>query len=578
MDKFAILCVDDEAVVLKSLRDQLRRHLSKDYGNDYYIEVAESGEEALEIIEELSAEGIEVPIIISDQIMPGMTGDELLTTIHTKHPETLKIFLTGRADADAVGHAVNHADLYRYIAKPWNEIDFNLTISEGLRSYFQDKRLAEQNTILQYLYEQAQQEIAERKQAEAALQESQRLLLMAQQTLERRVQERTRELATLLEVSHNVAATLELTPLLDIVLDQLKSVVDYSGAAIFSLVGNDLVPLADRNWHLRTEGTEQPHIPLLKFPVDSEVLRRGEPIIIADFHRYFFVAHHLQNTFEEQRQKLLTDIHSWLVVPLLLKGEMIGLLNLEHCEADAYSPEQANLVLTFANQVAVAIENAKLYQQAQKAAATEERHRLARELHDSITQSLYSLTFFAEASRRLAEAGDLAGAVPRLARIGEITQGALKEMRLLVYELRSPMLEKQGLAGILQHRLDAVEKRAGVEARLLVDGVVELPPSAEEGLYRIAQEALNNALKHASATSVTVLIRANNERVELEVMDNGCGFNPSLSRASGGIGLASMQERVDALGGVLTIHSIPGEGTQVKVSLLKNQKDSEDAR
>jgi signal transduction histidine kinase len=560
MSKFAILCVDDEAVVLKSLRDQLRRHLSKDYGNDYYIEVAESGEEALEIIEELSADGIEVPIIISDQIMPGMTGDELLTTIHTKHPETLKIFLTGRADADAVGNAVNHADLYRYIAKPWNEIDFNLTISEGLRSYFQDKKLAEQNVSLHYLYEQAQQEIAERKQAEAALQESQRLLLMAQQTLERRVQERTRELATLLEVSHNVAATLELTPLLDIILDQLKSVVDYSGAAIFSLVDDDLVLLAQRNWHLRTEGTGQPHIPLLKFPVDSEVLRRGEPIIIADLHHHLPESRRLQNTSEAQRQKPSADIHSWLVVPLLLKREMIGLLNLEHCEADAYSPAQANLVLTFANQVAVAIENAKLYQQAQKAAATEERHRLARELHDSVTQSLYSLTFFAEASRRLAEAGDL------------------KEMRLLVYELRSPMLEEQGLAGILQHRLDAVEKRAGVEARLLVDGAVELPPPVEEGLYRIAQEALNNALKHASATSVTVLIRANNERVELEIVDNGCGFDPNLSRDSGGIGLASMQERADALGGVLAIYSIPGEGTQVRVSLLRNQKDSEDDR
>ena len=145
MDKPTIICVDDERVVLISLRDQLAQYL----GNEYNIELAQSGEEALEIFEELREEEIDIPLIISDQIMPGMKGDELLVEIHTNYPKTLKILLTGQASADAVGNAVNCAKLYRYIAKPWDKTDLCLTVSEALRSYAQDKQLAEQNEALQ---------------------------------------------------------------------------------------------------------------------------------------------------------------------------------------------------------------------------------------------------------------------------------------------------------------------------------------------------------------------------------------------------------------------------------------------
>ena len=145
MSQQSIICVDDERVVLISLRDQLTNHL----GNDYEIELAETGEEALEIFEELQQEGIEIPVIIADQIMPGMKGDELLIQIHAHYPQTLKIMLTGQASADAVGNALNHANLYRYIAKPWETIDLCLTVTEAIRSYGQDRQLAQQNQELQ---------------------------------------------------------------------------------------------------------------------------------------------------------------------------------------------------------------------------------------------------------------------------------------------------------------------------------------------------------------------------------------------------------------------------------------------
>lgn len=145
MSKGAIICVDDERYVLTSLRDQLFHHL----GKDYEIELAESGEEALEIFAELQEENIEIPLIISDHIMPNMKGDELLIKIHHQSPKTLKILLTGHANAEAVGKAVNFANLYRYIAKPWDQTDLCLTVTEAIRSYIQDKQLAEKNKILQ---------------------------------------------------------------------------------------------------------------------------------------------------------------------------------------------------------------------------------------------------------------------------------------------------------------------------------------------------------------------------------------------------------------------------------------------
>ena len=206
-----------------------------------------------------------------------------------------------------------------------------------------------------------------------------------------------------------------------------------------------------------------------------------------------------------------------------------------------------------------------LLNQMRDLAVVDERNRLARDLHDSVAQSIYSLTLFSETARHLLNSGDEERLEHYLIRLGETSQQALKEMRLLVHELRPLQLENEGLVGALQHRLDAVERRAGIEAHLLLEGTVELPPNHEYELYRIAQEALNNSLKHAAATSVTVRVVADGQRVQLEVQDNGKGFNPAAINDKGGMGLVSMQHRVEELGGRLTISSQLNEGTTVKV-------------
>lgn len=153
MRKSVILCVDDERIILTSLKEQLKRH----FANEYHIETVESGEEALEFVGEVVEYCVDMPLIISDHIMPGMKGDELLKQIHLLLPKTLKIMLTGQANADAVGNAVNHANLYRYIAKPWEETDLTMTVTEAIRSYFQDKKLEEQNAVLHQMNRELEQ-------------------------------------------------------------------------------------------------------------------------------------------------------------------------------------------------------------------------------------------------------------------------------------------------------------------------------------------------------------------------------------------------------------------------------------
>ena len=208
----------------------------------------------------------------------------------------------------------------------------------------------------------------------------------------------------------------------------------------------------------------------------------------------------------------------------------------------------------------------------EEAAVMEERSRLARELHDSVSQSLYSLTLFAETGRQLVEKGDLENLRICFAEIVSSSQVILKEMRLLMFDLRPAALEEEGLLGALRKRLDSVEQRSGVKSELIVTGEEKLSAVMEEGLYRIAQEALNNSLKYSSAQKVTIKINISGEMIAMEVSDDGMGFDDKSILEKGGIGLTNMQERAAKLGGMLKISSAPGKGTNISfmVKLKKN--------
>jgi signal transduction histidine kinase len=210
--------------------------------------------------------------------------------------------------------------------------------------------------------------------------------------------------------------------------------------------------------------------------------------------------------------------------------------------------------------------NAALHERARQAAVLEERQRLSRELHDSVTQALYGISLYAEAAGRALSDGDVSPVGMNLREIRETTQEALGEMRLLLFELRPPLLQEHGLAAALRARLQAVESRAGLVAEFDCKTEERLAPDKEQELYRLAQEALNNVLKHAHAGRVTVQLGTANGHVTLEVADDGVGFEPIL-RGGDGFGMRGMRERVERLGGTLRIDSSPGAGTRLFVEV-----------
>jgi signal transduction histidine kinase len=260
---------------------------------------------------------------------------------------------------------------------------------------------------------------------------------------------------------------------------------------------------------------------------------------------------------------------SVLIAPMCAGGHVEGVLCLIQGSPQSFSVEEVALLASVADQVGVAVQSDRLRAQAQEASMLQERHRLARDLHDAVTQSLYGLTTLSEAGQAQIEAGVLdeaaAGSVNHiLARIGHTARQALKEMRLFIHQLRPPALEEEGLVGALHTRLAAVEGRFDVEARLLADGDVDLPMPVQHALYQIAQEALNNVLRHALARSVTITLTCQDRGAVLEIVDDGCGFDPD-SVPDGRMGLVNMRDRAREAGGTLEIVSAPGAGTRVRV-------------
>ena len=388
--------------------------------------------------------------------------------------------------------------------------------------------------------------------------------------LVRRQERLLAELGVLLEVSRSVASRLEMGLVLDTVLDALGSVVDYSGTAILSLnEAGEALTVA--HWRgpaaFTAEVARRIRYSVEDFRPFWNQLAQDEPIVIADVRgdtpeaRAF---RHLAG--EDELDTAYGFIRSLMWVPLVARGQIIGILSIANSAPGAFGASDAVLALGIARQAAVAIENARLHERARQAAMLEERQRLARELHDSVTQALYGISLYAEAAARALAQGETGPVAANLREISETTREALGETRLLLFELRPPLLEEQGLAAALRARLQAVEARAGLEVAFESHGQERLAPDKEQELLRVAQEALNNVLKHAHARRVQVCLELAPDRGVLEVADDGAGFEPSL-RGGGGFGLAGMRERAERLGGTLDIESSPGAGTRVRVEV-----------
>jgi signal transduction histidine kinase len=218
----------------------------------------------------------------------------------------------------------------------------------------------------------------------------------------------------------------------------------------------------------------------------------------------------------------------------------------------------------------VALGNVALFRRAQAVAAAETRQAIARDLHDSVSQTLFSVTLQARAAQaalRKAGIGQDHPAARALAEVSGLNHGALAEMRALIFELRPGALAEEGLVAALTKQATAITAR--LQIQVSIDGPptrLDLPPHVEEHLYRLTMEAVNNSLKHACASTVTITVSEAATQVRIDVVDDGAGFDPSLSHP-GHLGLGTMRERAASIGASLELDSRPGDGTRVTVRL-----------
>ncbi len=261
-------------------------------------------------------------------------------------------------------------------------------------------------------------------------------------------------------------------------------------------------------------------------------------------------------------------MRSFLGVPIVSKGDVVGAFYLTDKEdAAGFDQVDQELIELLAAHAAIAMENARLYERSRELSVIEERNRLARELHDAMTQTLFSLSLTADAAATLVRS-DPDRAEAEIRRVKELAGDTMAELRSLIFELRPAELESEGFVATLGKHLAVLERTSGLRLRLEVDGERRLPGAVEDQLFRIVQEALNNAVRHARAATVTVRIAMAADTVLVEVSDDGVGFEPSARAIrSTHLGLTSMRERAQALGGVLAVESSAGRGTTVRVEV-----------
>ncbi len=385
----------------------------------------------------------------------------------------------------------------------------------------------------------------------------------ARRELEQRVEERTRELTALLGISNKLASTLDLESLLRLIIEEVRSIADYSRCSIFMLEDDRFVLLDSKSAASSVPSGFSFSRADIE-PIATNVLRQ-EPVIIDDVRTDSDEARAYQRGSGELFETEFRDIHSWMSVPLVVRDQVIGMLTLSHTQPNFYEQRQAGLVGAIATQIAIAIENARLYEQGQQLAAVEERQRLARELHDSVSQALYGIALGARTARVQLDR-DPAAAVQPVDYVLSLAEAGLAEMRALIFELRPESLENEGLVAALEKHLAATRARYGIEVTADLGAEPPLNLDEKEVFFRLGQEALHNVVKHAQASRATVALSSNNGAVVLEVGDDGVGFDTSSS-FPGHMGLVSMRERAAGIGAILEIGSTPGGGTTVRLSL-----------
>jgi len=397
-------------------------------------------------------------------------------------------------------------------------------------------------------------------------------LVQSSHTLEQRADQRTKALEMFLEVSQEMTEKRELEPLLRLIVERLKAVVAFDYAIILSE--------EEDRWRILTQSPA----PLTKgknfiaplSPQDIytilEVFQDIAPVVINDTCVGGEAAENFLSLMKRLFEMPFIDACYWLGLPLLSEGNLMGMVILGSIQPVRYSNEQINVSMAFANQISLALEKSHLYWQIRETVAAEERSRLARDLHDSVTQVLFSASLVAEVlPQRLRR--DPESALQSAAELRRLTRGALAEIRTMLLELRPTGITKTPLGELLTQLTEAITSRTELPFQLYIDNLPPLPSDIQTAFYRIAQEALNNVVKHSYARQVMVSLSATPPigarpvdgwvgEIRMVVKDDGVGFmlgDPSIKH----MGLGIMQERAAAIDAIFNLISHPGQGTEV---------------
>ncbi|HEX6511134.1 MAG TPA: histidine kinase [Chloroflexota bacterium] len=373
----------------------------------------------------------------------------------------------------------------------------------------------------------------------------------AQQLLEGRVEARTRELEALYRADEQLHRSLRLEHVLEALVDVATDILqaDMTSVLVWDEAHEYLMPGA-------TRGFDAELVARMSHPagdgVTALVAASGQPLAIEDAASDPRVKRSIVEA---------AGIRSLMHVPITIGDQVFGVFGVNYRERRTLTAQDQRLLRALGQRAALAIENARLYEQAHEMAAARERQRLARDLHDSVTQTLFSATLIAEVLPTLWERNPDEGR-RRLEELRQLSRGALAEMRTLLFELRPAALAQVPFADLLNQLVEAINGRTRLPIKVQARGQAGLPAEVHMAFYRIAQEALNNIARHSAATQAAVSWDVTPRRAQLRIQDDGQGFRPEAV-AGGHLGLSIMRERAQAIGAELIVRSKPGHGTRV---------------
>jgi nitrate/nitrite-specific signal transduction histidine kinase len=391
-------------------------------------------------------------------------------------------------------------------------------------------------------------------------------------------QRRTEQFRVISEVGSQITSIMPVEEILEHAARLIQDAFGYYHVGVGLIEGDEVVYRvgAGQLWDAPRFSFKPQRLKVGQHGLTGWVAASGAPALVMDVR-------------DEPRYVPMQDSQtlSELIVPITVKGQVIGVLDVQSDRLNGFDETDLKVLQTLAHQTGAAIENTQLYEAAHQAAVLEERGRLARDLHDAVTQTLFSASLLAEVLPATWEIDQEQGRL-LLKELRQLSRGALAEMRTLLLELRPAVLAEADLGDLLRQLVDACTGRTGMPVSLTVSGDCDPPEDVHLALYRIAQEALNNIVKHARAQHVTVSLQCRPASgsdgadhppalIELTIADDGVGFDPSQIPPDH-LGLGIIRERAQVIGADLAVASQPGQGTTVRVAWLDRRPENTGSR